>query len=181
MAEKKANDKLKLILLDLTSADQKKVAKAIKSLHSKGDSTAIKPLADCLMRDISPKNKAAILELFSSLKDTSARVEIMDVIGDEKYRMIRQEVLTTIWNTKIDFSDYIDEFVEIACKGSLMETLDCLTIIENLEGPFIEENILESQLHLRDYMEGDEQDDQKAEFLSEIALILKDINEKLMD
>lgn len=181
MADKKSNEKFNLILMDLGSADQKKVAKAIKSLESKGNASAIKPLADCLMRDTSAKNKAAIIELFSSLKDTSARVEIMDVIGDDKYRIIRQDMLTTIWNMKIDFSDYIDEFVEIACKGSLLEALDCLTIIENLEGPFIEENILESQLHLRDYMEGDFQDEQKSEFLSEIALILKDINQKMMD
>ena len=63
-----------------------------------------------------------------------------------------------------------------------METLECLTIIENMEGPFMEEDILESQLHLKRYLEGEgQQDKQKAQLLSEIALLIKDINEGLTE
>ena len=87
-----------------------------------------------------------------------------------------------IVNTKVDFSDYLDEFVQIAVEGNFMETLDCLTIIENLEGPFMEENILEAQLHLKSYLEQPgSKDEQKAQLLSEIALLLKDINRNLQD
>jgi len=90
--------------------------------------------------------------------------------------------LTTIWNMKVDFSGYIDEFVHIAVFGDFMETLECLTIIENMEGPFMEEDILESQLHLKRYLEGEgQQDKQKAQLLSEIALLIKDINEGLTE
>jgi hypothetical protein len=134
------------------------------------------------MTELSPDNRSEILELLCSLKDSSVCVEIMEVICDPNYLPIRQEILTTIWNTKVDFSDYIDDFVEIATKGTLIETLDCLTIIENLEGPFMEENILECQLHLKNYLEDtQEKDPKKSEFLSEIALIIKDINQNLMD
>lgn len=91
-------------------------------------------------------------------------------------------MLMSIWNMKVDFSSYIDDFVMIATQGDLMEAVDCLTIIENLEGPFMEENILESQLHLKEYLEtGDKSDTQKAEILSEIAVLIKKINMNLMD
>jgi len=107
---------------------------------------------------------------------------MIEVLNEEKYLPIRQEILSTIWNTKVDFSNYIDEFVEIAVNGSFMETLDCLTIIENLEGPFMEEDILECQLHLKNYMESKApKDEQKSQLLSEIALAIKDINENLID
>ena len=57
-----------------------------------------------------------------------------------------------------------------------------ITIIENLEGPFLEEDILESQLHLKNFLESkEEKDAQKAYILSEIALKIKEINQSLMD
>lgn len=182
MADKKKDEKLKLVLADLQSGDDKKVAKAIKSLELKGNASAIKPLVDALLAGISEKNHGAIIELLSSLKDTSAVVEVMDVLDDEKYLSIRQQILSTVWNTKVDFSGYIDSFVEIATTGDFMEAVECLTIIENLEGPFEELDILECQLHLKNYMESNPpKDDQKAYILSEIAIKIKEINEQLVD
>ncbi len=182
MADKKKDTKLKQILLDLATDDSKKISKAIKALEAHGDPSVVKPLTEKLLSGVSEKNQKEILELFSSIKDTSVTAEIMDVIEDERYLPIRQLLLSTVWNTKVDFSDYIDEFVQIAVEGDFMETLDCLTIIENMEGPFMEENILEAQLHLKNYIEQPgNKDEQKAQLLSEIALLLKDINRNLQD
>jgi hypothetical protein len=182
MADKKKENKINVILQDLHSDDSKKVSKAIKSLEAHGDVSFIKPLAQRLLDGVSEQNKSEIVELLSSLKDTSVTADMMDIIDDEKFLPIRQTILSTIWNTKVDFSDYIDDFVEIAVKGDFMESLDCLTIIENLEGPFMEENILEAQLHLKGYMEDSApKDEKKAQMLSEIAIVLKDINENLQD
>lgn len=181
MADTK-KDKLKKILEDLRSDDSKKVSKAIKSLEAHGNVSFIKPLAEKLLSGASEKNQAEIIELLSSLKDSSVTADIMDVIEEERFRPIRQTILSTIWNTKVDFSGYIDEFVEIAVKGDFMETLDCLTIIENMEGPFMEEDILEAQLHLKNYIEDPApKEEQKSQLLSEIAIALKDINENLQD
>lgn len=182
MTDKKKTSKLQLIIADLQSNDEKKVAKAIKSLESNGDASAIKPLADVLLTEISEKNRASIIELLNSLKDSSAIIEIMDVLDDEKYISIRQSILSTIWNTKVDFSGYVDSFVEIATQGDFLEAVECLTIIENLEGPFEELDILECQLHLKNYIESNpKRDDQKAFILSEIALKVKEFNAQLMD
>lgn len=182
MAEKKQGARIKQILTDLEGGDEKKISKALKSLEANGNASVIKPLAEKLLEGVSEKNQKEIVELLSSLKDTSVTAEMMDVIEDEQFLPIRQILLTTVWNTKVDFSDYLDEFVLIAVNGNFMETLDCLTIIENMEGPFMEENVLESQLHLKSYLENnDNKDAQKAELLSEIALLIKDINQHLQD
>lgn len=182
MADKTQENKLKKILGDLNSTDTKKVTKAIKSLEAHGDVSFIMPLAERLLNGVSEKNKGEIVELLSSLKDTSVCADVMDIIEDKRFLPIRQTMLSTIWNTKVDFSDYIDDFVLIATTGDFLETLDCLTIIENLEGPFMEENILECQLHLKNYLEKDEpRNNQKAQLLSEIAIVIKDINENLQE
>ena len=58
-----------------------------------------------------------------------------------------------------------------------MEALECLTILENLDGPFEEHHILECQLHLKEYMETPNQTDvQKAQIMSEIALLLREFD-----
>ncbi len=182
MTKKEQDKKLDQILVDLRASDDKLVAHALKSLEAHGNAKAIKPLAKRLMEPLSDKNRADLIELICSLKDSSARVELMDVIGDDFFLPIRNEMLTAVWNMKVDFSDYVAEFVEIAVKGDFMEALECLTIIENLEGPFIEEDILESQLHLKNYLESTEpKDAQKAHLISEIAIRIKDINQQLMD
>lgn len=182
MANIKKADKLKQILLDLNASDETKITKALKALEAHGNSSAIKPLAEKLLTGLSEKNEKELVELLCSLKDTSVTAELMDVIEDEKFESIRPTMLSVVWNTKVDFSDYIDEFVQIATKGNLVETLDCLTIIENMDGPFMEENILESQLHLKNFLEADlQKDPQKMELLSEIAIVLKDINQNLQD
>jgi len=183
MATSKEQQKVNLIIADLNSDDPKKVKKAIKSLEVHGNATAIKPLCEALREGaLADDHQAKILELLCSLKDTSVIPEIMDVLDDEELLDVRPLVLTAIWNMKVDFSDYIDDFVHIAAQGSFMEAMDCLTIIENMEGPYMEENILESQLHLKNYLEkGDQSDAQKSEILSEIAIIIKEINMNLMD
>ncbi len=181
MAVKKQSQKLQSILSDLHSGDEKKASKAIKSLEMNGNSTVIRELAECLLRTTSEVNKKEILELLSSLKDSSISVEMIEVIGDERFLKVRQPLLSTIWNMKVDFSNYVDDFVQIATEGDFLEALDCLTIIENLDGPFMEEDILECQLHLKNYLEKNVRDEQKAHILSEIAIKIKEFDQGLMD
>jgi len=182
MATVKLTQKLQTILNDFQSKDEKKVSKAIKSLEANGNAHVIKPLADLLLTTESDSNRSEVIELLSSLKDTSTVVEMIEVITDVTYLPVRQELLATVWNMKVDFSDYIDDFVEIAAKGDFLEALDCLTIIENMEGPFMEENLLECQLHLKNYLEiPGAKEEKKAEILSEIAIKIRDYNQDLQD
>jgi len=120
MAATKQQLKVKQILEDIKSDDPKKVSKSIKSLETHGDSSVILPLAERLLAGMNRKNEEEVVELLSSLKDTSSVVEVMDVIGNSKFLPIRPLMLSTVWNTKVDFSDYIDEFVEIAVSGTLI-------------------------------------------------------------
>ena len=101
----------------------------------------------------------------------------MEIVNDPGYAAQQVKLLSTIWNSPLDYSSYLAEFVSLAVKGDFMVTLECLTIIENLEGPFIESSILESQLLLKDYHEGlYQKDQQKDHLISEIALLLKDMD-----
>ena len=164
------------MIVDLESGQEIKISAAIKALQVHGKSTILAVLAKLLLTDLSHKSRGEVMEFLSTLNDSSAIEKMVEIVKDSQFSSIRQELLTTIWNSKLDYSYYVAEFVEIAVDAHFLEALDCLTIMENMEGPFQERHLLEAQLHLKDYLENQEpKDEQKAKIMSEIALLLKDL------
>ncbi|MBU2020390.1 MAG: hypothetical protein KJ941_12150, partial [Bacteroidetes bacterium] len=81
---------------------------------------------------------------------------------------------------KLDFTAYLPDFVALATEGDFFEAFECLTVIENLEGPFEETQILESQLYLKEFLEGEKgKSEQKDKIVSEIAVLLKDFDQNI--
>jgi len=176
--EPKQNKKIERLIADLKSDKQQTVLNSLTALHAEGDPSVLEPILALLLVSTDDKIKLAIINLFSDLKDSSVIEPMVQLLKLATYRSIRQELLATIWNSPLDYSYYLPEFVEFAAEGSFMEALECLTIIENLEGPFEERHVLEAQLHLKDYVESNPpKDDQKAKIMSEIAIIIKDLND----
>ena len=173
--KKKQNQKIQKLIVDLNSGVATKISAALKSLQVNGDVTVLRPLVELLKTDVSHETEVEILQFLGDLKATNTIEEIISIVKDEYFIGQRQQVLSTIWNSTLDYSSYIAEFVEIACEGNFMEALECLTILENLEGPFEEHRILECQLHLKDYIEDTitAKDPQKAQIMSEIAILIK--------
>jgi hypothetical protein len=174
---KQQSQKIKQIITTLNSENELKISTAISSLQTNGDPSILEPMVKLLLTDLSVKNRSEIVEFLCSLKDSRAVDEMMRIIADTNYLNLRHLLLSTLWNSKLDYSYFLPEFVEIAVDGNFMEALECLTIIENLDGTFEERHILESQLHLSDYVKDtDPKDPQKAQIMSEIALLIKDFD-----
>ena len=163
----------------MKSGNSKKISSALKTLEASGNVQILEPLAEVLMDTNLEDAHKEIIEFLSSMKDSSAIDEMMRLLGEGRFLAVRQILLTTIWNSPLDYSYYLPDFVDIAVEGNFMEALDCLTIIENMEGPFEERHVLESQLFLRDYIESTApKDPQKQHIMSEIALFIKDLNDQ---
>lgn len=174
----KQKQKIERLVGDLNSGNENKISAALKALQINGDISILESVSAMLMKDVSDKVRQEILEFLSTLNDSKAADVMIELVKDPRFRSVRRELLSTLWNSKLDYSYYLPEFVALAVEGDFMEALECLTIIENLEGPFEERHILESQLHLKDYLEDtDPKDPQKAQIMSEIALFVKDFNE----
>ncbi len=186
MAEKaskntKKQEKVLILLEDLRSESVNKVKTALDALQILGEPSILKDIILAInINDAHSEKNNLIIEFLSSLKDTSCRDEIIKLLEDASMNQYRQIILSTIWNSPIDYSEYIDLFVKIACEGDLIEVLDCLTIIENMEGPFEEEQIMEAKLLLNNYTESKQNTlPQKEQLISEIALILRTIQLQL--
>jgi hypothetical protein len=181
VSNSKQNAKREQLLQDVRSGNQAKRKTAIDALQTYGDESIIKPLIEVIQQDTQSEHKD-IIEFLSSLKHTPSKVTVMECVLNPQFSTVQQLILSTIWNSPLDYSEYIADFVKLAVAGDMITALECLTIIENLDGPFEEKDILESQLALKDYMENRTNNSQeKATFISEIALIIKDIDRSLDD
>ncbi len=162
---------------DIAGGVPSKVTTALDALQVYGDDSVIEPLVQSIDLQQDEKSIAEIVEFLSSLKSTSAVSKVMELVANPAYEHQQVRILSTIWNSPLDYSKYLAEFVALAVKKDFMVALECLTILENLDGPFEEHTILESQLLLKDYHEGVyPKDSQKDHLISEIALLLKDMD-----
>lgn len=170
----------KQIIAGLESGDEKQISKAISALKTTGTAEVLRPLAHLLMDGATSSFDKEIVEVFSSLKDTGAVEEVMEILKDDEFASIRQQLLSTVWNTALDYTYYFPDFVLFATEGDFLVALDCLTILENMPGPFEERHILESQWYLKEYLEDEApKEERKAQIMSEIALLIKDIDRQI--
>ena len=178
MAEKMATVKETKILKELNSGNQDLALNALKLLENDGKIAFIAELFEIYKKQKNTEVKKKILEFVSNIQKQEAAAEIIRLIEKELNPSFRQEFLTIIWNSKLDFSAHLADIVSIAIHGDFIQALDCLTIIENMSGPFEEHQLLESQLYLKDYLDNrNNEETEKNQFISEIASYIKEQNE----
>ncbi len=179
MANKeKTKQKLNQLILDLKSNSESKISSAIVELASIGDLSMIPILIDVMKQQSGTNLQKQVAKLLSDIQISSATEVFIQVIRNEEDDFVLKLILPILWESKLDFSEYLADFVEISVSGDYLIALDCLTIMENMLGPFSESQLLEAQLHLKEFAENKvKTDERKNQILSEIALFIKDQNE----
>lgn len=174
--------KIQQLLQDLNSGNLSKVTASLDALQVHGDWTVIKPLFEFIRDSENLQAVSEVIEFLSNLKDSKSKAAVMACLQDPELQNCRKEILTSIWNSPLDYSEHLHEFVRIGVEFDFLDTLESLTVIENLDGPFAEQDILESQLLLRDYHEGKyPKSTEKDRLISEIAILLKDFDQNQQD
>ena len=182
MAEKEdlKKKKIKALLLNLGSKEEKKQLEAVKALKVNGDETVIGPLIEVLVNTKSDKLKAEISDLLNTIKSTSVPPEIAKCLMDSSLAPAHQIILSSIWNSGLDYRSYLKEIISATLQGDLMTAIECITIIENQEDLFTEEQLFEPILLLKEYLVTNrESTDPKMKILMEITSILQEMNNNL--
>ena len=168
--------KVKVILKDIASGEVKKIVNGIKSLKVSGDDSSIIGVAEAWLNNKHDVVEKEFLSFFGDIKTSTSSDIIMDIINDHKYAKIQVALLSTIWNSSVDYSKHLQNFVSLALKSDFLTAFECLTIIENLEGPFDENEVMESDLLLIEFdksqKENKTEDDQKLHLIQEIGNLI---------
>lgn len=183
--EKERKAKMNALITDLKSGDDKKISKALKGLQVNGDDDAIFPIIEVWSNGVSEKAEQEIIQFLSDIKSTGSADIIIEILLDQNFKNIHRPLLTTIWNSKVDYSTYLVDFVTLATQYDFMVTLECITIIENLDGPFEGHHFLDAEIILREFAEkhqsGKAEEEKKIQLIGELKQILKNLESSNVD
>lgn len=180
MAEQKSNQgkRIKELLSQLGSKEENTQIEAIKSLRMHGNETAIEPLVQVLSKTTSENVKKEITELLNTIKSSKVPAEIAKCLVNEDYENVRQTLMVSIWSSGLDYRPYMSEIATATVQGELMEAIECITILENLEGGLDEEQIMDALVIFKSFLVDDKgADDPKNEIIKEIVMLLQHMND----
>ena len=172
MATEKQNKLIEDLLKDLKSTDPKILTSALKRVRSKGTEQVVPALIslfeNCETASVVAEAKNIILEL----KNTGSIPYLLSELESNENSATRELILNSFWHTGFNAHEHLDKFVAAATKGTYMEAFEAFTIIDNLDGPFEEEPILEAQLNLKGYFSIAKENDEKHVILKNIEKLL---------
>ena len=163
MTKEKIDPKIKE---NLFSTQTGVVISAINSIKEKGNKLYIPMLFDLLNSNPEKEITDEINKLLSTVKDKETVESFIDAVGDEKYKSIRKEILTTCWQNGLDFSNYLPVLVDIVINDEWENAFEAFTIIDNLESLPEQKTVDKTIMKIEAVME--KTTEQKAYFLNEI-------------
>lgn len=170
--------KLASIVKSLSAGDEDVTLKVLKEIRENGNEKLIPILVELLADSDSEKVKAEVISVLHDLKDSPSIPALIEAMKTPKGQQNLAILISVFWQSKLQPIDYIDVLVEYAIKGDYMVCLEVLTVIENLEGPFEEEPLMESMVKLNSYF-SEPTNNEKDELLRTIEQLIKKIDNSL--
>ena len=125
----------------LFSARDDVVLSVIHEIRNTGNPEMIPALMELYARTDSPDIIRAIAGLIGDLKSQSAVSKLFPVIRDISDAGKKQSLIAACWQSGLDFSAYIDIFLDIFLEEDYMTALEAFTVIEN-SLPFMQEKAI---------------------------------------
>ena len=147
----KKAEQFKIWIKQLSDESETTFKKALDALSESGDITVMEPMAQVMFVLTDRLRKHLIAEFFANIEQPEAKTELLRIVQTLENKEQQTELLNAVWNSRMDFSEFLVEVVELAIDGSFEVAMECHTIIENMDGPFEESDVLESQLLLSSY------------------------------
>ncbi|HET6226566.1 MAG TPA: hypothetical protein VFF27_09825 [Bacteroidia bacterium] len=88
-----------------------------------------------------PSNKDVKEEALITLKKEKAGDVLLQAIASPKSLSSRHLLVAACWESEINFSKYLPFFVLLALDSNYLISLEAITTIENMEGPFEEKDV----------------------------------------
>ncbi len=161
---------------DLISSNDSVITKALTKTRAKGNEQLIDPLIELYTKTENQKIKEEIKNIFSELKNKDILDFLLPQLS-EGSNEVKELIFFSIWSSGIDMTDHIPELIEASCSGNYMVILEALTVLENLEGPFNEDDLFQANTLLQQYLYESE-DSKEKELIKSMYDIVLEFGEK---
>lgn len=124
---------IKLIAKKLKSDNANELLFTIKQIRNTGDPKILPHLFELLANNKSEEVNSAIIGLLNDLKNKDCRQEVIKALKNDDYYDIHKEILTTCWQSGLDYSKEIALFVNFFAKREFEVAFEAFTIIDTFE------------------------------------------------
>lgn len=162
----------------LRSTDIEQVKKGIAILEEQGRPEQIQEILEIYLQNNPGETKKLLYELLSSISLKTAVPAWIETLRLKEFILFRADIINILWNTRLDFTPHLEFFVKLACDLDYHGTLECLTLIEQMEGPFQEHQLLESELLLKEHVKKNKDEgDAKKHLITMLATYINQLTE----
>jgi len=169
---KEKNKIIQKQLDNLQANDTKTILKAIKKLRDIGDETVIPYIVKVLVKNPTEEVKNAAAHFLFDLKDPKVLPVLINEIQNPENKEYQRILVSACWESSINCSAYLPFFIDLAIISDYLICLECLTVIENMEGPFELKELNEAIEKVKNA--ADEDEEGKFELLNSIWEVLVD-------
>jgi HEAT repeat protein len=159
------------IKADLSSDNSSIISKALVKTKAKGNEELIEPLVELYKTTKDLKLKQEVKNIFSELKNKDCVDFLLPHLMQDNQE-VKELVLFSMWSSGIDMTDYIVELIEYSCDGEYMVILEALTVLENLDGPFNDEDLFQGSTIIQEKIY-ESKDDKKKELLQSMSNVIQ--------
>ena len=173
---KKKTSVIDTIISDLAAKNEKLVLGALKKIPTKGNSQVIVPLIELYIRTQDESIKSKVQTILFELKDTTTIDPLITSLNKGNDDVDRL-VLGALWNNNMNPTEHLHEYVKSAITGSYLTAFEALTLIESMDGEFLEDHVMDSIFDLTEAI--DKGEDEKTGILKTILAYLAEMNQRV--
>jgi len=126
-------NKKSLLIKQLQSSDANLVKETIQQLRFEGNNEMLLPLANLYANSQNNEIKQELYSLFSDLKNQASAEYIISFLKLKELESIKEPLLSTCWQSRIDYSAFLEYFIDLVCHEPFSIAFEAFTVIENLE------------------------------------------------
>lgn len=168
MSKQKITDEIRK---NLFSSDETVVRKAIDQCREDGSAALVEPLIAYFASSAPDTLRSEVGSMLGTLKVTKVEPFFLTALENKDMAHIHKDLIGFMWSSGLNPGMGLSLITRHAINGDLATTLECLTLIENIEDELPEEAILESISLVRQSLP-DVHDDGRRKLLTEYLRFL---------
>ncbi len=131
-------EEINSILAAFRTGNIAKTETIINELKDKGNAQLFSSLTDEYM-SFDKNVKQSIYTLFCDIKDQSIAEIFVNKIKNSTDHELQEILLSAAWNSRLDFTNYLETFIDIVTECEFQLAFEAFTVIENVEAKVSEE------------------------------------------
>lgn len=120
------------ILNKINSGEPGLLAAAVQEIKENGDLNIAETLLHHLAQIQEPHVVTVVVNLLADIKDNNFREILIRQIRETTNPEIRSELLRIVWESSLDYSAYLDVFLNILQGDDFMPAFEASTVVENM-------------------------------------------------